>query len=205
VARLQRRLASGRSPRHGAAMSVTEWIAVALGVANIILIIRRSVWNFPVALLMVALYGRIFWGLKLYSDAGLQVFFFIVNLIGWWMWRANEAQSGEVQVERLSTRGRWMWIAGSAIAVALWGWIMHSLTDASLPWADAAIAMLSVAAQILMTRRYFENWAWWIVVNAVSIVTYAAKGIPLSAGLYALFLVMSVIGLNEWKKAIARS
>jgi nicotinamide mononucleotide transporter len=186
-------------------MSVLEWIAVALGVANIILIIRRSVWNFPVALLMVALYGRIFWGLKLYSDAGLQVFFFIVNLIGWWMWRANEAQSGEVQGTRLSPRGRLLWIAGSLLCVALWGWIMHRFTDASLPWADAAIAMLSVAAQILLTRRYVENWLWWIVVNLISIITYTAKGIPLSAGLYALFLVMAVIGFNEWKKALKQS
>ena len=75
-------------------MSPLEIIAVALGVANILLVAKRNIWNFPVALIMVALYARIFWEAKLYSDAGLQGFFFAVNLYGWWSWRANKADAG---------------------------------------------------------------------------------------------------------------
>ena len=82
-------------------MSAIEIIAVILGIANIILIIRRSVWNFPVAIAMVALYFVIFREAKLYSDAGLQVFFAVVNLYGWWSWRRNKADAGEVIVRRL--------------------------------------------------------------------------------------------------------
>ncbi len=186
-------------------MSDLEWVAVALGVANISLIIKRSVWNFPVALVMVAIYAKIFWGLKLYSDAGLQVFFFIVNLVGWWLWTKKSSNEGEIIVERLSPIGWASWITGSTLAVLGWGWFMHHYTDASLPWADAAIAMLSVAAQILMTRRYVENWHWWIVVNIISVAVYLNKGIPRTAGLYSVFLVMAVIGLKEWQKASRRS
>lgn len=63
-------------------MSEIEVAATLLGLANIILVIRRSVWNFPFALAMVTLYGFIFAEAKLYSDAGLQLFFFVVNLYG---------------------------------------------------------------------------------------------------------------------------
>ena len=183
-------------------MSTIELIAVALGVANILLVARRSIWNFPVALIMVALYARIFWDAKLYSDAGLQGFFFAVNLYGWWSWRASKADAGEVVIERLTRTALFFWIVGSAIAVLGWGTVMARLTDASLPYADASVAMLSVAAQLLMTWRRLENWYWWIVVNIISVGLYATKGLYLTTVLYALFLILALWGLISWRKAV---
>jgi nicotinamide mononucleotide transporter len=181
-------------------MSIIEIIAVVLGIANILLVARRSIWNFPVAMVMVTLYARIFWDAKLYSDAGLQVFFFAVNLYGWWSWRANKAEAGEVVVERLTHTALVAWIGGSILAVLAWGTIMARLTDASLPYADASVAMLSVAAQLLMTWRKLENWYWWIIVNVISVGLYAVKGLYLTTGLYALLLVLAVWGLINWHK-----
>jgi nicotinamide mononucleotide transporter len=182
-------------------MSAIEIIAVALGIANILLVAKRSIWNFPVALVMVTLYARIFWDAKLYSDAGLQGFFFVVNLYGWWSWRANKVDTGEVVVERLTRAALTAWISGSIIAVLGWGTVMARLTDASLPYADASVAMLSVAAQLLLTWRKLENWYWWIVVNIISVGLYAVKGLYLTTGLYALFLVLAVWGLLSWRKS----
>lgn len=183
-------------------MSPIEIIAVVLGVANILLVAQRSIWNFPVALVMVTLYARIFWDAKLYSDAGLQGFFFAVNLYGWWSWRTNTIDQGEVVVERLTHTALFAWIGGSIIAVLGWGTVMARLTDASLPYADASVAMLSVAAQLLMTWRKLENWYWWIVVNIISVGLYAVKGLYLTTSLYALFLVLAVWGLINWRKGI---
>jgi nicotinamide mononucleotide transporter len=182
-------------------MTPLEKIAALFGVINIILIIRRSVWNYPFALVMVSLYGVIFWDLKLKSDAGLQVFFFAVNLYGWWSWKHNEAETGTISVLRLTRVNHMLWIAGSVAATLLWGTMMARMTDASYPYWDAAVAMLSVAGQILMTRRYIENWHWWIVVNAISIPLYYIKGIYYTVGLYGLFLILAVVGLATWRKA----
>ena len=182
-------------------MSALEIAATLLGVANIILIVRRSVWNFPVALAMVSLYAVIFFEAKLYSDSGLQLFFFAINLYGWRAWTQNRADAGRIVVARLDARALAMWAGGSALAILGWGALMARLTDASHPWWDAAIAMLSVAAQILMTRRYLENWWWWIAVNLISIPLYVVKGLELTAGLYGLFLVLALWGLIEWRNA----
>lgn len=182
-------------------MSPIEIVAVLLGIANILLIIRRSVWNYPFGIAMVTLYFFIFRDAKLYSDAGLQVFFVVVNLYGWWSWSRNKAEAGEVVVQRLGLQGLLAWIAGSTIATVGWGIVMSRYTDASFPFWDAGVAMLSVAGQILMTRRYLENWYWWIAVNAISIPLYVVKDLNLTAGLYALFLVLAIAGLVEWRKA----
>ncbi len=182
-------------------MTALESIAVLLGIANILLIIRRSVWNFPVAIAMVALYFVIFREAKLYSDAGLQIFFAAVNLYGWWSWHRNKADSGEIVVRRLPAKSYGLWILGSLAAIWLWGSVMHAETGTSYPYWEASIAMLSIAAQILMSRRFVENWHFWIVVNLISIPLYAVKELYLTAGLYAVFLVLAVVGLIAWRKA----
>lgn len=182
-------------------MSMIEIVAVLLGIANIVLIIRRSVWNFPVAIVMVALYFIIFRDAKLYSDAGLQVFFAGINLYGWWSWNRNKGDSGVISVRRLPATGYALWIAGSIIAIWAWGAIMHAETDASYPYWDASVAMLSIVGQILMTRRFVENWHYWIIVNIISIPLYIVKDLHLTAGLYGIFLVLAVAGLVEWRKA----
>ena len=181
-------------------MSAIEIVAVLLGIANIVLIIRRSVWNYPFGIAMVTLYFFIFRDAKLYSDAGLQIFFVVVNIYGWWSWSRNKAEAGEVVVQRLGTEGLLAWVAGLAIATLGWGFVMSNHTDASYPFWDAGVAMLSVAGQILMTRRYLENWWWWIVVNAISIPLYMIKDLQLTAGLYALFLILAIAGLIQWRR-----
>ena len=67
-------------------MLALEWTAAALGVLNIGFLIFRSVWNYPFAIAMVGLYIFVFWEERLYAEAGLQVFFILANLYGWWLW-----------------------------------------------------------------------------------------------------------------------
>ena len=183
-------------------MTWIEGIAVALGVANIALIIRRSMWNYPFGIAMVVLYAHIFWNAKLYSDAGLQVFFLVVQFYGWWVWAQKQQDDGRVGVEAIGVRARLLWVIASVVAAALWGTMMARLTDAHYPYWDGTIAMLSVAAQIMMTLRLIENWWWWIVVDVLAIGLFALKGLWLTAGLYGLFLVMATYGLIEWRRRL---
>lgn len=187
-------------------MNPWEALATLLGLINIWLIVRRSVWNYPFGLAMVAIYAWLFARpeVRLYSDAGLQAFFFVVQLYGWWNWSRSETQAGEVRVLELLPGQRAAWAAGIAVATIGWGALMHRFTDAALPWWDAFIAMTSVAAQLLMARRFLENWILWIAVDVVAIGVYAAKGLMLTAFLYTVFLIMSAIGLLSWRKALTR-
>lgn len=185
-------------------MSLLEFIAALFGVLNIVLIVKRSIWNFPAALVMVTLTAIVLWDVQLYSDAGLQFFFVIVNLIGWRLWVRHQGVEGDVIVARLGMAGQMAWIAAALLAIWGWGWFMAMNTNASYPWWDASVAMLSVVAQILMTRRYINNWHWWVVVNLISIGLYWQKQLYWFTGLYVLFLGMAIWGLIEWRRAEAR-
>jgi len=183
-------------------VSTLEIIAFVLGLINVGLVVRRSIWNYPFALVMVALYARIFYDAKLYSDALLQFFFFAVNLYGWWAWSRAARSSGAIRVERLGAGARLGWAAGTAIAIALWASLVQRHTDAALPWWDASVAIISVAAQIMQSRRLIESWVLWIGVDLLAIGLYAAKGLWLTAVLYLVFLVLAVCGLVDWRRAL---
>ena len=182
-------------------MNTLEWIAAALGVANIALLVRRSVWNFPFGLVMVSLYAFVFWEARLYGEAGLQLFYIGAQGWGWWLWLRAGGPDDAVPVRWLDPLSRAVWIAATAALSLNLGWIMHRFTDATLPYADSAITGASIAAQILLGLRRVENWVLWIVIDLASIAVYLVKGLHATAGLYVLFLVLSVMGLREWVQA----
>lgn len=178
-----------------------EWLAVALGLANITLLIRRSIWNYPFGLVMVSIYAWIFFGAKLYSDAGLQIFFFVVQVYGWMHWARRRDDAGKVIVRRLTARQTGICISAGIVGVALLGTAMGRFTDAAAPYWDGSIAVFSVIAQILLARRYLENWLVWIVVDILAIGLFWTRGLEPTAALYALFLVLATAGYFQWRSA----
>ena len=182
----------------GDTLRVIEWIAAGLGVINISLLIFRSVWNFPFGIAMVALYVFGFFEERLYAEAGLQVFFILAQLWGWGLWVKVGGEDDRVPVRWLDWLSRAVWVTVTAALSLNLGWMMHSFTNAVLPYADAGIAGASVAAQILLAYRRIENWLVWIAIDVASVTLYIDRGLYPTAGLYGGFLVLSLIGLKEW-------
>lgn len=183
-------------------MSSVEWIAALLGVVNVALVVRRSIWNYPFGLAMVTLYFFVFWDAKLYSDDLLQIFFFAINIYGWWNWSRAEKVDDGVAVERMGSRSRGLWLLGTVAAVLLWGTLMARFTDAAAPFPDATVAGISVAAQLLQSMRRVESWILWIVVDVLAFGLFASRGLYPTTALYALFLGLAVTGLVQWKRKI---
>lgn len=186
-------------------MSPIEILAAMLGVVNVALIPRRRLLNYPFGIASTGIYVGIFVAAKLYSDAALQVFYVLLNLYGWWYWSRSKEQAGAVVVERLSWTARAGWALGIAVAVPCWGALERRFTDASYPWVDAAVAIVSVAAQVMMSRRLIENWWLWIAVDVVAVPLYLAKQLIPTMILYTLFLCLSTWGLIDWSRARARA
>jgi nicotinamide mononucleotide transporter len=179
-------------------MLTLEWTAAGIGYLNITLLIFRSVWNFPVAIVSVGLYIFVFWEERLYAEAALQVFFILANLYGWWLWLKVGGEDNRVPVRWLDWPSRAVWgMVTAALSLNL-GWVMYRFTDAVMPYIDSGIAGASVAAQLLLAFRRIENWMLWVAIDIVAIGAYINRGLYPTAGLYGGMLVMSLIGLREW-------
>jgi nicotinamide mononucleotide transporter len=184
----------------GASLSTTEIVAALLGVANIVLLVRRSIWNYVFGLASVALYGFVFRNSMLYSDAVLQVFFFVVQLYGWWNWYHAREGDGLIRVEIMRPNERLAWSGVLVAATAGEGWYLAHYTSDVAPWLDAGTTALSVVAQYLLSVRKLENWVLWIVADVVQIGLYCWKGLYPTTALYCVYLVLSIVGLLQWQK-----
>ncbi len=182
-----------------------EIIAVLLGIANITLLIRRSIWNYPFGIVMVTLYAWIFFEAKLYSDALLQPFFFVVQIYGWYYWLKGRGDDGLIVVRRLSGRQAIGYGAAALAGISVWGTLMARHTDASFPYWDASILALSIVAQFLLARRRLENWLVWIAVDLLAIGLYWTKDLYPTAALYFVFLVLATVGYFNWRRIYKNS
>jgi nicotinamide mononucleotide transporter len=178
--------------------SLLDRVNLALGIAGVVLMVRRSLWAFPVGLVAVTVQGILFFGAKFYADAALQIFFFGALAWGWWNWGRAAAGGTELPVTRLSWGGRAWVIAAVVVATVAWALAARRWTDAVMPWRDAFIAMAQVAGQVLQARKQIENWAWFTAANLVAIPAYFSAELAFTALLFGIYLGLGLLGWRAW-------
>ena len=139
---------------------------------------------------------------RLYSSAGLQVFFTVIQFYGWWYWLRG-VKGGPPELTRLGAPLTLLATLATIAASLAAGWQIGRMTNAASAMADASITGLSILAQFLLDRKKFENWYVWALVDALSVATYYGQGLLLTAALYAVLLGLVVLGWFEWRKAMA--
>ncbi len=180
-----------------------EVLGALWGVAMVMCNIRQIHWGWPLAIASSALYFIVFWGTKLYGEAVLQIFFAVMALWGWRQWlRGVQADADALVVQRLDKLTAIKLAVITAIVYCLGGLFLSHYTSSDVPWWDALTTALSVVATFLLGRKFIENWLLWVLVNAVSIALFAAKGLWLTVALYAVFLAMAVLGWRAWRRVL---
>ena len=89
-----------------ASASPLDRVNLVLGIVGVVLMIRRSLWAFPVGLAAVTVQGVLFFQTKFYADATQQVFFFAALAWGWWHWVRDRGPAAELPVTALGWRAR---------------------------------------------------------------------------------------------------
>jgi len=188
---------------HGS--SGTELLGFITGVLNVYLVTRENIWSWPLGVLNALFYIVVFARSGLYSDTGLQVVYFVLSFYGWWHWLRGGPQREAVVVTRASAA---LALRLAALGLVCW-MIVFTITSripgSKLPLLDAALAVGSLIAQWMMTRKLLENWTIWIVLDVVYVGVFLARGLGLTALLYAVFLILAIIGHFEWKRSYARN
>jgi nicotinamide mononucleotide transporter len=177
-----------------------ELVAFVLSVLTVLLNIRQNHWAWLFAIISSAAYGVVFYHSKLYGDMGLQVVFIVVSVWGWHSWLRGGAGHGALQVTRLDGAGWRASLAGWAVGFVLLAYFLKTWTDTDVPHADGFLTAGSLVGQVLLSRKKVENWHAWIAVDILYVGLFLYKHLALTALLYALFVVMAVIGLRAWKR-----
>ena len=186
-------------------MSAPEIIATVAGALCVFLLVRQNIWNFPFAIVQVTLSAYVFYQQRLYSDAILQVFFFILNVYGWIHWSRRDEREPELPVTRMATRAITGWTIAMIVLTAAWGTFAKMQLNAAAPYVDGFILVASLVAQWLTARKHLESWWLWILVDVVAIPLYASRGLYFFSALYVAFLLLCIQGLREWRQSMRQS
>ena len=91
-------------------------------------------------------------------------------------------------------------IGGSVAGSIAIGSLMSRGTDAAFPYLDAFVLVSSLVTTYMVARKILENWLYWLVIDSVSVYLYWERGLFLYAWLFALYLVLVVIGFVRWQR-----
>ncbi|WP_411280640.1 nicotinamide riboside transporter PnuC [Gemmatimonas sp.] len=188
---------------HGS--SCPELFGFITGVLNVWLVTRENIWSWPLGVLNAGFYVVVFARTGLYSDTGLQVVYMVLSFYGWWHWLRGGPNHDAVVVTRTARRTALLMTAIGLVSWITLATITRRMPGAALPWLDAALVSISLVAQYMMTRKLLENWLLWIAVDVVYIGLFINRQLPLTAMLYAVFLVLAIIGYLQWHRSATRS
>jgi nicotinamide mononucleotide transporter len=197
-------------------MSYVEFFGTLLNVACVYLLTRKNIWNWPIGIAGVIMFGALFYQLNLYADLLEQGFYLVTGFWGWYIWATVKKPNDDAEdivVKRNTQRDNTYWAVGIAVCTLIGTWVMTRVhlwlpalfpEPAALPLLDVFTTVMSFAAQILLIKRVLENWALWIVVDIIAIGLYWYKGVALVAVLYAAFLVLATRGYITWRQTYRR-
>ena len=177
-----------------------ELLGFVLSVATVVLTILRNHWGWLFSIVSSATYGIVFFDARLYGDAGLQGVFIAASIWGWWQW-LHGAEGNPLPVTWLSRAGRAWALAGWTLGFLVLWTLLKGFTNSDVSLMDGFLTAGSLVGQLLTARKKIENWHTWIVVDVLYVGLYIHKGLHLTAILYAVFVVLAVLGLRAWSAA----
>jgi nicotinamide mononucleotide transporter len=181
---------------------VVEILGVVTGLIYVGLAARSSVLCWPVGIINAIIYFFVFYVSRIYGDMSLQILYLCLSVYGWVYWKKN-TEGGKKKIKRLATIEIFYCIMFVIITSVILYFIFIKYTNNALPILDSITTALSLLGQILLTRKFIENWLIWLVANFLYLVVYFNRELYLTMGLYSIFILASIYGFVYWKKKLA--
>ena len=172
-----------------------ELAGFTFGVINVWLAARENVLIWPTGIANASMY----------SDTGLQVVYLLVSVYGWYAWLRGGPKHSALRITRTPRSIATALVIGALVMWALLWAITSRIPGAALAPLDAALVVSSLAAMIMMTRKYLECWIVWIIVDIVYVGMFAYKGLMLTSFLYAIFIWLAWQGHRGWTRSYAQA
>lgn len=187
-------------------MNLMDWIGFITGVICVWLIVREKDINWPIGLLNSVALLVVFCKQKLYAQAGLQVFYIIECVYGWWMWTRIDSTSGFKLVRIGQVRQRSvqvMCVIGIVGLVLFWPIFRQSGDPA--PFWDSVVTVMSLVAEYMLCLKLLEAWGLYLLADLISLAIFAVLALAdrsmwITFGTYVCFTVLCVMGILEWRK-----
>ncbi|SRR5574344_1065486 len=190
---------------------VIEYFGVLTGLLYLLLEIKQHRAMWIVGFLTSLIYVFVFFNSKIYADMGLNIYYVLISIYGFWQWTRRDKniqpqqednnQTKEVIIYRHPSTVLFIEICAAIIGLhAILYYILYRFTDSPIPFGDSFTTAVGIVATWMLARRIIEHWIFWIIVNFVSVYLYYLRGLYPTMFLYFCYAVLAYVGYLTWKK-----
>jgi nicotinamide mononucleotide transporter len=183
--------------------NMMELGGTVFGLIYVWLSIRQSIGTWPAGIITSLLYCGVFLQAKFYAGMGLQLYYFVISIYGWWSWsHGGQTGSGKESLRvSFTTPALWMRIFSlNLLLTFLIFYLLGKYSDSPLPFGDSFTTSLSIIATWMLARKKIEHWLIWIIVDMVCVGLYLYRGLYPTVFLFIVYAIMAGIGFNQWRK-----
>lgn len=178
-----------------------DWIALVTGVLGVVLTIKEKIWCWPTALISVVISIVAFYKEHLYGDMFLNVFYFFSGIYGWFYW--NKRKDEEFIVSLMPVKFYFPLVAITILQIVFYYFILSYFKSDKIIF-DSILTACSFTCTYMMTKKWIENWLFWLIIDSAYVILYIMKDMHIYALLYLFFSVMVLFGYFKWKKQIVK-
>lgn len=172
--------------------SLIGLISSITGMVCVVLVAKGKVSNYYFGIVQAGTYAYIAYTYGLYGEAMLNGLFYLpIQFVGIYLWNKNKASTSvkgeDVEVKRLTYIG-WIYVVAiTIVASVIYAELLHLIGGQEVR-IDSVAVVLSIMAQILMLKRFAEQWMLWMAVNVLSITLW--------------LIVLLKTGGNDWSMLV---
>jgi nicotinamide mononucleotide transporter len=188
--------------------SVWSWISTLSSILYIVGASRGKVWCWAAGIVGSSAAVVEYYYQQLPAESVLNGIYVILGFSGWYMWLKQKQTSKNIFTVKTFTASQLQLVLFiSLVGGFTLGFISTTYNWSNYPYIDSVLAASSVVATWLTTKRYIENWIFWIIIDVASVMLYIHKGpeMYLFAILFFIFTVLSIRGLISWKRQLSNA
>ena len=183
-----------------------SWYGVVAGIAGCISVVltAKGRWMmYPIGFIQNFTYTVLAFQNMFYGEVIEQVFYIVTMIWGMVAWARN-MHTNEDGTQDVNTRkfglAEWLFtIAGVVIGTWLFGRVLVAM-GAAQPYTDAATNVMALFAQILMVKRYREQWVLWLLIDVFCIKMWLVAGNWSMVAMYVAWTANCIYGWMNWTK-----
>ena len=183
-----------------------SWYGVVAGIAGCISVVltAKGRWMmYPIGFIQNFTYTVLAFQNMFYGEVIEQVFYIVTMIWGMVAWARN-MHTNEDGTQDVNTRkfglAEWLFtIVGVTIGTWLFGRALVAM-GAAQPYTDAATNVMALFAQILMVKRYREQWVLWLLIDVFCIKMWWVAGNWSMVAMYIAWTANCIYGWINWTK-----
>lgn len=176
-------------------------IAGIAGVISVVMCAKGRVAFYGIGFVQTISYLVLAWQNRFYGEVMENVFYLVTMVWGLIDWHiTSETTENGAEVVKSRKFGAMQWAVSAAVTligtVTMGAWLEG--IGSQQAYTDAATNVLAIIAQILMVRRYREQWLWWIVIDLLCIKLWWVAGNWSMVAMYVGWTINCIYGWVNW-------